>query len=65
MTTKIQLTGLNLTLELVNTISRAQKDDIHLSIDPDSWAKMVRSRQVVLDIVKKTGTDVSGPHFKK
>lgn len=53
MTQKFSLTGLNLSLEDVNTISRALPGTVHISIHPDSLLKMRNSRQVVLDIVKK------------
>jgi histidine ammonia-lyase len=53
MTQKFSLTGLNLSLDDVNTISRALPGAIHISIHPDSLLKMRHSRQVVLDIVKK------------
>lgn len=46
-----QLTGTNITLNDVYDIAHAPS--VKLSIDPSAMAKMVKSRQVVLDIVKK------------
>lgn len=47
------LNGTNLTLADLTTIARAKTGSIKLSIAPDALEKMRRSRQVVLDIVKK------------
>ncbi|MBY0516096.1 MAG: histidine ammonia-lyase [Bacteriovoracaceae bacterium] len=50
---KFILTGRNLSLKDVVKIARSKHTDTHVSIHPDSWQKMIKSRQVVLDIVKK------------
>ncbi len=47
------LTGTNLTIEDVSLIAKAKPGQIKLTIHPDSLLKMKKSRQVVLDIVKK------------
>jgi histidine ammonia-lyase len=48
-----ELTGTNITLEDLAYIARAKAGQVKLSIHPDSLEKMRKSRQVVLDIVKK------------
>lgn len=48
-----ELTGTNITLEDLSYIARAKVGQVKLSIHPDSLEKMRKSRQVVLDIVKK------------
>lgn len=53
MTKTYTLTGTNLTIDDVAAIATARPGEIKLEIHPDSWEKMKRSRQVVLDIVKK------------
>jgi histidine ammonia-lyase len=53
MTKLYQLTGTNLTIDDVAAIATARPGEAKLEIHPDSWEKMKRSRQVVLDIVKK------------
>jgi histidine ammonia-lyase len=53
MTKKYELDGLNLTLDGLTSIARAPKGAVHLSIKPSSWDNMKKSRQVVLDIVKR------------
>jgi len=50
---KFALTGTNLTLTELVTIARAKQDEVQLTIDPKAFEGMKRSRQVVLDIVKK------------
>lgn len=53
MTKVYQLTGLNITIEDVAFISNARPGEVKLEIHPDSLAKMHKSRQVIVDIVKK------------
>jgi histidine ammonia-lyase len=53
MSKKYQLTGTNLTLEGLASISKARIGEVQLSIDPEALEKMKASRNVVLDIVKK------------
>ncbi|MBA2404952.1 MAG: aromatic amino acid lyase, partial [Bdellovibrionales bacterium] len=53
MTKTYQLTGTNITLEDVANIANARPGEVKLEIHPDALAKMNKSRQVVLDIVKK------------
>ncbi len=48
-----ELTGTNLTLHDVASIARATPGQVALTIAPKSWEAMQRSRQVVLDIVKR------------
>lgn len=48
-----ELTGKNLSIDDLTYISRAKKDQVKLSIAPDSLEKMKKSRQVVMEIVKK------------
>ena len=50
---KFELNGTNLTLKGLYHIATAKKGDIHLSIAPTAWEGMKKSRQIVLDIVKK------------
>jgi histidine ammonia-lyase len=50
---KFELTGSNLTIEDLVYIAKARPGQVELKIHPDSLTKMKRSRQVVLDIVKK------------
>jgi histidine ammonia-lyase len=51
--TQYKLTGTNLTLEDLSSIARAPVGAVKLEIDPVALEKMKKSRQVVLDIVKK------------
>jgi histidine ammonia-lyase len=53
MTKTYKLTGTNLTIDDVAAIATARPGEIKLEIDPGSLEKMRKSRQVVLDIVKK------------
>lgn len=53
MTKVYQLTGTNITLEDVAFISYARPGEVRLEIHPESLVKMKKSRQVILDIVKK------------
>ncbi len=53
MTKVFQLTGTNLTIEDLAFISNARPGEVKLEIHPDSLIKMKKSRQVILDIVKK------------
>lgn len=48
-----KLTGLNLSLEDLSFIAEAKLGDVKLEIEASSWDKMKKSRQLVLDIVKK------------
>lgn len=48
-----KLTGTNLTLEDLAFIAKAKPGQIKLEIDPGAWDKMKKSREVVLNIVKK------------
>lgn len=48
-----ELTGTNLSIDDLTYIAKAKKGQVKLSIHPDSLIKMRKSRQVVLDIVKK------------
>jgi histidine ammonia-lyase len=48
-----KLTGTNLSLEDLSFISKAKPGQIKLEIDPVAWDKMKKSREVVLNIVKK------------
>lgn len=48
-----KLTGTNLSLDDLAFIAKAKPGQVKLEIDPTSWEKMKKSRQVVLDIVKK------------
>ncbi len=48
-----ELTGLNLTIDELTSIARAKTGQVKLSIDSNSLEKMKKSRQVVMDIVKK------------
>lgn len=50
---KFELTGTNLTLHDLVFIARAKDGDVHVGIDANAWQGMQRSRQVVLEIVKK------------
>lgn len=50
---KFELTGTNITLEDLAFIANAKKSEVQLSIHADSLSKMKKSRQLVLDIVKK------------
>lgn len=50
---KFELTGTNLTIDDLAFIARAKKGEIELKIEAKAWEKMKKSRQVVLDIVKK------------
>jgi histidine ammonia-lyase len=54
---KYELTGRNLTLKDVYEI--ASSKEVHLMIDKPAWEGMKRSRQLILDIVKK-GAPVYG-----
>lgn len=47
------LTGTNLTIDDLTYIARAKVGDVHISIASESMEKMKKSRQLVLDIVKK------------
>lgn len=47
------LTGTNLSIEDLAFIAKAKPGQVELKIHPDSLEKMKRSRQTVLDIVKK------------
>lgn len=53
MTKIFQLTGTNLSIDDVAFISNARPGEVKLSIHPDSLEKMKKSRQVVMDIVKR------------
>lgn len=53
MTKLFKLSGTNLTIEDVAFISKAKKGQVKLEIDTNALEKMKKSRQVVLDIVKK------------
>ena len=53
MTKIYQLTGTNITIEDVAFISNARPGEVKLEIHPDSLIKMIKSREVILDIVKK------------
>ena len=53
MTKTYQLTGTNITIEDVAFISNARPGEVKLEIHPDSLIKMIKSREVILDIVKK------------
>jgi histidine ammonia-lyase len=53
MTALFKLTGSNLTIEELAFIANAKPGQVQLSIDPQSLDKMKKSRQVILDIVKK------------
>lgn len=53
MTKIYQLTGTNITVDDVAVIAHARPGELKLEIHPDSLEKMKKSRQVVLDIVKK------------
>jgi histidine ammonia-lyase len=48
-----QLTGTNLTLEDLAHIAKAKKGEVELKIEKAAWDKMHKSREVVLNIVKK------------
>jgi histidine ammonia-lyase len=48
-----KLTGTNLTLEDLSFISKARPGQVQLQIDPSALDKMIKSREVVLSIVKK------------
>jgi histidine ammonia-lyase len=48
-----QLTGTNLSIEDLAFIAKAKPGQVKLEIEKSSWEKMKKSRQVVLDIVKK------------
>jgi histidine ammonia-lyase len=50
---KYQLTGTNLTIDQLAHIAKAKPGEVEVKIHADSWEKMKRSREVVLDIVKK------------
>ena len=50
---KFELTGKNLTIDDLTYIARAKVGQVELSIAPASLEKMKKSRQVVMDIVKK------------
>lgn len=50
---QFELNGTNLSLEDLVTIARSKPNDVKVSIAPKAWERMQRSRQVVLDIVKK------------
>ncbi len=54
-----KLTGTNLSLDDLAFIAKAKAGQIKLEIEPSAFEKMKRSRQVVLDIVKK-GNPVYG-----
>src|SRR5690606_40362287 len=47
------LTGTNLTLEDLAYIAKAKPGQVKLQIEANAWEKMKKSRQVILDIVKK------------
>ncbi len=53
MTKVFQLDGTNLSIDDVALIARAKLGEVKLVIDPVALEKMKKSRQVVLDIVKK------------
>jgi histidine ammonia-lyase len=53
MTKIYQLTGLNLTIEDLAKIAHAKAGEVRLEIHPESWEKMRKSRELVLDIVNK------------
>lgn len=48
-----KLTGTNLSLEDLSIIAKARPGEVKLEIEPSSWEKMNKSREVVLDIVNK------------
>ena len=48
-----ELTGTNLTIDDVAFIAKAKPGQVRLKIHPDSWEKMKKSRQLILDIVKR------------
>lgn len=48
-----ELTGTNISIEDVAYIAKAKPGQVKLSIHPDSLAKMRKSREVVMNIVKK------------
>jgi histidine ammonia-lyase len=48
-----ELTGTNITIEDVAFIAKAKPGQVKLSIHPDSLVKMRKSREVVMNIVKK------------
>lgn len=48
-----QLTGTNLSINDLAHIAKAKPGQVKLEIEKSSWEKMKKSRQVVLDIVKK------------
>jgi histidine ammonia-lyase len=53
MTKIYQLTGTNITIDDVAFIANARPGEVKLEIHPDSLDKMKKSRQVIMDIVKK------------
>ncbi len=53
MTKVYQLTGTNISIEDVAFIANARLGEVRLEIHPDSLIKMQKSRQVILDIVKR------------
>jgi histidine ammonia-lyase len=50
---QFELNGKNLSLHDLVHIARSKPSDVKVTICPKAWEKMQRSRQVVLDIVKK------------
>lgn len=48
-----ELTGTNLTLEDLAYIAKAKPGQVKLMIESNAWEKMKKSRQIILDIVKK------------
>jgi histidine ammonia-lyase len=53
MTRIFKLTGTNLSIDDVAFIAQAKLGEVQLEIHPDAFDKMKKSRQVILDIVKK------------
>ena len=50
---QFNLTGTNLTLEELAFISKARPGQVQLQIEAGALEKMIKSREVVLNIVKK------------
>lgn len=48
-----ELTGTNISIEDLAYIARAKHDQVKLSIESSAWEKMKKSRQIIVDIVKK------------